>query len=217
MMGRSHALVGGATWLGIVAVAARCELPVDGTGIVLSTVAAVAASLAPDVDHPGSTTTRNMGLIGTALSWAVRKIARGHRGLTHSIGAVGIAMALTAAAGLHRWTLALLLGLLVGTALDIMPKVPEGVEWIAALLVGACSTSIAAAIPWWLLPAAVGWGWHSHLPCDCCTRQKIPYLWPLVPHTRRVSWDLFSTGGAGERWTVRATCAATGLLVLQLH
>lgn len=219
MMGKSHAKMAGVTWIGAMAVGHSFGLSIGGYGMVVSTLAAVSAGIAPDIDHPQSSTTRNLGPIGSMCSWAVRKMAFGHRGLTHSIGAVAFvtyAMVLTVAA--TRFTpipLAIALGLLTATALDIMPKVPEGAEWVAGALVGTSAGAIVDSMPIWVLPAAVAWGWHMHLICDRCTIEKFPYWWPLRPRTNRTAWKMFRTGSTGERITVRLTICMTALLTLR--
>lgn len=207
MLGKSHAQCAALSWVALVALGHRAGVRLDGELVAISTAAATAGGLSPDLDHPGSGATRNLGPVGKVTSWAIRKAAGGHRGRTHTLGAVLMAAGAMLVAQSHPVVLAVVLGLLVATAVDVMPKVPEGVEWLAAAAVGY--SSMSAAYPVWLLPLAVGWGWHVHLICDRCTIERIPYAWPFRPESERVAWGLFKTGSPAERWTVRGVWVAT--------
>lgn len=243
MMGSSHAQMAGLTWV-VLCVGVHTQLhPLPPFGVALSTIAAVSAGVAPDIDHPGSGITRNLGLVGKMVSRVVRRLSGGHRLLTHTLGASAAACAVTFVASLwpftvaaaeradgapgarvlawlaigHQALMATLLALLVATAIDLLPGIGEGVEWCAALIVAAMASTIGEVVPWWMLPAAVAWGWHAHLLCDRVTFEPIPYSWPLTPRTVRVSWRLFRTNSAGERWVVRCSWPAAVLAAIWLQ
>ncbi len=82
MMGRTHAATGAAVWLGGLAIAevlgTHVGIPVDGA----STLAAVAGSIAPDLDHPDSTIANAPGMMPVCA--AVSHVAGGHRWALHS-------------------------------------------------------------------------------------------------------------------------------------
>ena len=84
MMGRSHAITGGAAGLAIAHVTAT------GAAVAAACWAAGSvAGLAPDLCHPKATIVRMLGPIGAVLCRIVRVISRAvgllaHRGITHS-------------------------------------------------------------------------------------------------------------------------------------
>lgn len=82
MMGRTHLTIGGAAWLGVMAIP---HSPVTGavalaSGWLLSSFGA----LCPDMDQKQSMGSRMFGPITQAISWVVRAVSGGHRKLTHS-------------------------------------------------------------------------------------------------------------------------------------
>lgn len=212
MLGQSHYQIAAASWVGVLTVADQLGAPITGPTAVLSLCAAAAAGVAPDIDHPGSSVTKNFGPVGKLVHWLVRRTLGAHRGVTHSIGGVAWAGVVAGAALLHPYALAVLLGVLVATALDVVSWVREGFEWVAAALVAFGSLSLHAPWLWLWLPLAVAWGWHAHLLCDRMTKQPIPYRWPLAPLSERTAWSLFRTGSRGETITVAVVWLAVGAL-----
>lgn len=119
MMGPSHAMSGAAGWLAISAVAhnepALSFVPTDPTSVLLGTIVAAGAALAPDVDSYGSTVVRSFGFIGrifyniaNAVSVFFANFIRtrkdelkenGHRTLFHTIIFAILAGFLTSLAG----------------------------------------------------------------------------------------------------------------------
>ncbi len=115
MMGRSHALSGGVSWL------AGCALletvGARPSAVVIWAGAAVAAGMAllPDLDHPGSTVSRTLGPATRLVSWTTANAAAavrskscthcsgrpdsGHRGVTHTLAGAVVAGIMAAAAG----------------------------------------------------------------------------------------------------------------------
>ena len=59
---------------------------------LIPTVAVCGAAILPDIDEPGSTVSREFGLVSEGFSFLVNKIAGGHRKLTHSLLGVGIVL-----------------------------------------------------------------------------------------------------------------------------
>lgn len=217
MIGKHHAVMAAGSWATVLVVAHRFGVQYHGPDVLLSTIAATAAGLAPDIDEPGSTISRNFGVFGKCAAKLTRKAARGHRGLTHTLGAVAASGVVTGAASLNRVTFGVLLTVLVALALDVTPKVSESVEWMVALAVGYWSAVVAVNLSPWILPAAVMWGWHAHLITDMTTIQPIPYAWPLRPEDVRTSWKLFKSGSGGEEFTVWAFLFACSVLVFRLR
>lgn len=150
-MARSHVVLGAASW---VVVAPLLHLPpFDLVDIGL----AVAGSLLPDVDHPGSWVGRRVRPVSTAVAAVL-----GHRGLTHSALAVlALAWALVQA-GYHRPAVsALALGYMSHLVADMLT--PQGLRlawpWRRVWRLPLCRTGspmealivlLAAALAVWL-------------------------------------------------------------------
>lgn len=104
MMGPSHAMSGAAAWLGFSAVASTqfgfTEFT-EPTSLVLGTVVAAGAALAPDIDSHGSTVVRSFGIFGRLFYMLANSVSvltanlirtskdevkeNGHRTLFHTI------------------------------------------------------------------------------------------------------------------------------------
>ncbi len=116
MMAKSHVALGFATWV-VLAPALHLQ-PLDPLYLGL----AVAGSLLPDIDHPGSWVGRRARPVSSALAAAL-----GHRGVTHSAIAVLALVALLAWAGYRRGTVsALAIGYLSHLAADMLT--PRGLR-----------------------------------------------------------------------------------------
>jgi membrane-bound metal-dependent hydrolase YbcI (DUF457 family) len=90
MMGATHWVIGGASWLGVlVALSAHGHsfglLAIAG-GFAIASVSA----LEPDIDSKKSMASRMLGPITGAISWCVRTLFGGHRKITHSLLGWGI-------------------------------------------------------------------------------------------------------------------------------
>lgn len=120
MLGKSHALSGGVTWLAVCAgweQAAALGAPgggPSGTVVAVGAVTAAGYALLPDIDHPRSTIARALGPLTGALSWLATRGAAalreagcahcadgprrgGHRAVTHTFvfaAALGLTLAL---------------------------------------------------------------------------------------------------------------------------
>jgi membrane-bound metal-dependent hydrolase YbcI (DUF457 family) len=119
MMGPSHSMSGAAAWLGLTAVASNTPalsfIPTDPTSVIVGTMVAAGAALAPDIDSYGSTVVRSFGIFGrifytiaNGVSLFFANLVRtgkdetkdnGHRTLFHTILFAGLAGFLTYLAG----------------------------------------------------------------------------------------------------------------------
>lgn len=98
MMGRSHALAGGAAGLAV----AHLVAPGDGAVAAVTWAVGSVAGLAPDLCHPNATIVRMTGPIGAVACRAVRTLSTAcglpaHRGITHTaVAAVALGLAVFA-------------------------------------------------------------------------------------------------------------------------
>lgn len=91
MMGRTHWVIGGASWLGgMVAANTGGNLPLNPTVIAGGFVIASIAALLPDIDTKNSLASKMLGPVTGIISWVVRKTFGGHRKITHSLIGAGI-------------------------------------------------------------------------------------------------------------------------------
>ncbi|APU20979.1 metal-dependent hydrolase [Actinoalloteichus sp. GBA129-24] len=200
MRGRTHLYAG---WLAGLGVAVVSGVGLAATA-VLGTVAAGAA-LAPDIDHPESTASTAFGAVGRIASRTVGTAGRtvyrgtggrvlvrpdrpaqdgGHRGITHTLGAVWLAAIATDLLVPEVGT-----GALIGTAVllagsGLMLRRAVGRDgWtvpLGLLVLGVLidpSAAVADVVP--LLPYAVAAGWASHLLLDAGTPMGVPLLGPI--------------------------------------
>lgn len=82
MRARSHVVIGCAAWAGLTSLGG---LPLEPVGLGLATLGA----LLPDIDHPHSWVGRRLPWLSLPLSALL-----GHRGVTHSLLAVGLGLGL---------------------------------------------------------------------------------------------------------------------------
>lgn len=107
MMGYSHMALGCALWAGV-----RALLPGPAGSLGPELGLAALGSLLPDIDEPQSLIGRRLGFI----AWPI-KLVFGHRGFTHSLAALALALAaLAGAAGAGLLAPALAAALWVGYA-----------------------------------------------------------------------------------------------------
>lgn len=119
MMGPSHSMSGAAAWLGLTAVASNTPalsfIPTDPTSVIVGTMVAAGAALAPDIDSYGSTVVRSFGILGRLFYTIANSISlffantirtskdetkdNGHRTLFHTILFAGLAGFITYLAG----------------------------------------------------------------------------------------------------------------------
>ncbi|MBP2231335.1 inner membrane protein [Azospirillum agricola] len=110
MMASSHIIVGAATWTWL---SARFGLPaLDPLALGM----AVLGSLAPDIDHPKSALGSRLKPISIPIS-----VVFGHRGITHSLLAVGACTWLFLESGAYaRFTAPFLVGYMMHLAGDLL-------------------------------------------------------------------------------------------------
>lgn len=175
------------------------------------------AALLPDLDEPGSTVGRSLGVVTEGVSRLLRSASRavyratgtdyelrdgrsdgGHRYLTHTIPA-------TIVFGLVAWGLAASMPLGMGAVVFSMSALGLGTvartlkAWgtvrqreMAAL--GAAALATVGAVlsdggaPW-LMGLTVGVGAVVHILGDWLTRSGVPIAWPLVYRGKR--WWMF--------------------------
>lgn len=194
MLGRHHAVFGGALFAAAASTCASAEaMQLRPEQLMVGVAVAMGAALVPDLDEPGSSASRSFGLVGRLGARVVARATGGHRGGTHTIpcllGAVVVTFLLTAS----PVATAVLLGLLVTVGLDVLRRVPEGMEWLAGLAVAFLSADLVS--PGALWPAlTVGAGWLSHMVGDTLTPHGVPWLWPSRPLEDTVSVGLFRSG-----------------------
>ena len=107
VMGHTHSLIGGCTWLGVLALSAASGRVEATAGVALGGwIIANLAALGPDIDSKGSIGSQLLGWPTEGLSYIIRKGFGGHRQITHSL--LGIAVVtgllyLATKAGMASW------------------------------------------------------------------------------------------------------------------
>ena len=84
MMGHTHWVIGGMSWLGGL-VALPHEYPLNVLTIAGGFAIAALAALQPDIDSKKSLAAKMLGPVTEAISWCVRTLFGGHRKITHSL------------------------------------------------------------------------------------------------------------------------------------
>jgi len=200
MMGGSHALTGGAAWVAIASTAPYTLgwHPVSATGIIVGSVVAAGAALAPDADHHNATIAHSLPSLGPIpsptrlIATSIGRIAGGHRHGTHSIVgtlAFGLIAALAnlviipndtfGAINIGGGLLALLLIAFAAKAL----KLARG-GWLSTwglALAGATAVTLFAPDEWGWLPVAMVTGVVVHILGDMLTVGGCPIFYPLYP------------------------------------
>lgn len=167
VLGKTHALHGAAVGLVV------SQITGASIGVTL-TIAGLGAgaAIAPDLDHPGATATRSLGLITEAASAGIRAISAavyaatatrhdrdnrdnrdGHRGITHTLpGALilgatfggGVAVAGLASRSAGVWTSLAVLWLFLVWALRALPPVESR-------LFDYSTATVLTGAAWWAL------------------------------------------------------------------
>lgn len=161
-------------------------------------VVAAVASYVPDIEHENSTAGR---AVGKAPSKIVRKIAGGHRGLTHSL------------------FFALLTSTLMWWIMD--DRFGVRMQWFMQALIGDVFTGNWSGI-WYhylvllglvhSLAHAVFVGVHAHIFCDLLTVQGTAYLSPFWRKKIRIA--NLRTGSRAEEWYLALVNVLTAMVVL---
>lgn len=236
MMGTSHSASG--LLAGVLTAVALGSHPSD---LLVCAAVGAGAALLPDLDEPGSTVGRSLGLVTNGLSRILRALScvvykatgtsydlrggtdGGHRHLTHTIPAVVVFGAL-------GWSLAALGALGVGVVVFAMAALGLGLvlrplgrsavqsAGLAAIGLGAVAVLLPGGSPL-LLGATVAVGALTHILGDWLTRSGVPLAWPLVHRGKR--WWMFRsplafrTGQSRVEDLIRWGCTAgTPVVVL---
>jgi membrane-bound metal-dependent hydrolase YbcI (DUF457 family) len=192
VLGRDHALLGAVGYL----VAAPMILhdpswQVLGVGAVTS----AAFALLPDIDEPGSTVSRKLGIISQTFSGVVRNVSGGHRAATHSIFFAAIVALLTRLALLNPFAVGVMVA--AGVLLVFRMLLPMALRWIP--LIGLGTLVLAFLFGTWarhldtaargVHPPSMGWlmlattgGVLLHLVGDSLTIEGVPWLWLPMSH-----------------------------------
>ena len=230
MMGSSHAASG--LLAGVVTAAVFGSHPSD---MVVCAAVGAGAALLPDLDEPGSTVGRSLGMVTNGLSTVLRAVScvvyratatgyerrdsrtdGGHRYLTHTIPAVLVFGALA-------WGLAALGALGLGVVVFAMAALGLGLvlkPWgrgavqsagVVALALGAAAVLLPGGAPA-LIGATVAVGSLTHILGDWLTRSGVPLAWPLTIRGKRW-WMLrsplaFRTGQSRIEDLIRWGCTA---------
>jgi membrane-bound metal-dependent hydrolase YbcI (DUF457 family) len=164
VLGRDHALLGAVVGVGLAEPVARFAHTHLPPGQVAAAGAICAGfALLPDIDEPGSTVSRKLGLFSEAVAGVTKKLAGGHRKATHSVWFAGGTAALI-------WWLG-----------QFALAAPILVYACLALTLGSWTTDptrVADPHTWTWLPVAAGIGVGLHLVGDMLTVEGVPLLWP---------------------------------------
>lgn len=194
MMGRGHAVTSA---LGGMIVGVNL-LSLDPVNLAVFTAMTTGFGLAPDIDEPKSTISRQFGVISRPVSMAARRIAGGHRVATHSwianfiavgIGLLGLVIPIF---GALLSSMAFVLA--IRTILPARASDEAGTLIVAASAVGLFVGLSPTLDPSVMLLAPL-LGVLIHQLGDLVTPQGIPLFWPSQ---RRVSLNLFKTNSPDE-------------------
>lgn len=228
MLGVSHASSG--LLVGAVAGAVAGSHPVD---VVVCAAVGAGAALLPDLDEPGSTVGRSLGVVTRGVSGLLRSLSSrvyratatpyelrdsrsdgGHRYLTHTVPAVlgfgALAWGLSAlgALGLGLVVFALAALGLGCVARGFDRRVVQAAGVAAATVAGVAV--VLGSVPPWLVACVVSAGALTHILGDWLTRSGVPLAWPLLHRGKR--WWMFRspvafvTGESSVEVAIRWVC-----------
>ena len=179
-----------------------------GVGAVTS----AAFALLPDIDEPGSTVSRKLGIISQTFSGVVRNVSGGHRAATHSIFFAVIVGLLTRLALLNPFAVAVMVA--AGVLLVFRMLLPVMLRWIP--LIGIGTLVLAFLFGTWARhidtaplgghPPSMGWlmlattgGVVLHLVGDSLTIEGVPWCWlPFVHPLQRIRIAVPLVGHTGS-------------------
>lgn len=209
MMGPTHLVVGGATFLfGVTPIMAATGHALTPGQCAAGAVVAAGAAMLPDLDHPHATVSQSLGPVTRGISRVVSALAGGHRNGTHSL--LGLA-AVTAGllALVHTFDHLVVYFAVCLFCLSLVSRIAlEGHSWLTTTAVAAIGAMAALAVSAdfsWIVVAVAG-GYASHMLADALTQEGIPPLWPLSKW--RFSIPLVRTDSGRERIVVIATSLA---------
>ena len=191
MLGRDHALLGAAAYLGVTPLVANAGhlAPQSPVELAVGTAVCAGFALLPDIDEPGSTISRKLGPISRVFSKITNEVAGGHRMATHSLMFVGLVFFGAHFALRSEWAI----GTIVFCALAISLRLilPLGIGRAGliplALIAGATYWAVHAKDVGSWLPYACAAGVLLHLIGDALTKEGVPFFWvPLVHPLQRI-------------------------------
>ncbi|MBR8745160.1 metal-dependent hydrolase [Nocardiopsis sp. MG754419] len=209
MMGTSHAATGLLAGAAVGALAGT-----EVTDVVVCATVGAGAALLPDLDEPGSTVGRSLGVVSQKAAVGLRALSRrvyaatatprdgsrdaGHRHLTHTLPAVlvfGVSAFLMAAVA----PLGTVVVVFAMAALGAGTVAKSFRGWgrrrtrdtAAAILAVICATTAAFAPGGaaWLIGVTVAVGSLTHILGDWLTRSGVPLAWPVKHRGKR--WWMF--------------------------
>jgi membrane-bound metal-dependent hydrolase YbcI (DUF457 family) len=205
MMARQHVASGYAGYMTVVSTlggtnplwqnaphVAWLEAAAQPISLILASVVAGAFAIWPDIDHPGSTVSKKLGIIGSILSPLVRIFAFGHRGVTHSwifvaLNGIGIFFLSQTLVGIFGDIAArILVGVLLALSALLITRLMlpgNAGKGNAGALVAAALVALVALHPdatdisW--LPIAVAGGVFLHIVGDTITTGGTKFFLPF--------------------------------------
>jgi membrane-bound metal-dependent hydrolase YbcI (DUF457 family) len=190
-MGRAHA----ATGLAIGAVAGLAVFGWHSADWMVASVATCGAAILPDIDEPGSSVAHEFGIISEGVSYIVKKVAGGHRKLTHSLLGCAIVTLLLALIATGSLASAVLFGVLAAGAWRIVVPWFTGLRRLDLVVGTGAGLAFDHFHPFsgMLLIAFFCLGWLTHMAGDFMTTGGIPLFYP---RQSRQSMPVFGTTGS---------------------
>lgn len=205
MMARQHVALGYAGYMTTVSTlggtnpmwqnaphVAWLESAAQPLALLLASVVAGAFAIWPDIDHPGSTVSKKLGIIGSILSPLVSMFAFGHRGVTHSwifvaLNGIGVFLLSQFLTGIFGDIAArILVGVLLALSALLITRLMlpgNAGKGNAGALVAAALVALVALHPdandisW--LPIAVAGGVFLHIVGDSLTTGGTKFFLPF--------------------------------------
>ncbi len=223
MLGRSHMIVGGVSYLCVTQGAEMLGAHPSRQALACGTIVAVGSALAPDADTPNSTLGHALGPLSQAATKLIGRVFGGHRHGTHSFVWCAVAGAITALALAQTHlaklpygrtiTIGSLVALAIGfgaltLAFSSLGRIHGGKLVVLTLVALAGAVILKPGTAW--MPGAVLVGNLSHLLADFVTPEGIEPFW-FFSHRRYAVGLVGHTGDAREHVIV-AFVAALGLI-----
>jgi membrane-bound metal-dependent hydrolase YbcI (DUF457 family) len=218
MMGRAHALSGMAAFAAAAPAAAAATgwFALTPATWAVGSLMCAGAALAPDLDHPGSSSASNaLKPVTTMLSTVVAAVSFGHRKGTHSLlgiaaATLGMLLLTNAASPWGPLLVSFFLAAFAVKALRVARLLPAGpVRRVSAWALSAAAAATVSAVSggdFAYLLFAVGLGTLVHVVGDCITIGGVPWFWPLSQRNIRIA--ALSAGGPTELYILTPLFAA---------
>jgi membrane-bound metal-dependent hydrolase YbcI (DUF457 family) len=212
VLGRSHVIISATGYLAVAASlpAIAGTHPLTPAQIGATVAVAGGAGLLPDLDLKGSSISRALPPISSALSHCLSKLCGGHRQGSHGLlfaAVAGIALTFGLASSAGRFVAA---GLALLCCALVLRCLTEARGLVCAGLAALPALAVSAVAPAQALVVAVVVGVLLHDLADAVTHEGVPPLWPFSK--RRLRLPLVRTGGKRET----AVAGLAGLAALYL-